>query len=236
MKKIVAIHQPNFFPWLGYFEKIVKSDLFVFLDDVQFQQKGSCWGNRVKLLISGDPKWISVPIIRKSSLPKYNEIVFDEKQPWRLKMKKTLAANYPKTPFYSEVSELIEDILNQKTDNLTEFNIYAIKSILRFLDYGSMELIKSSELGITSTSTQLLIDIVKNVDGNSYLAGGGAQGYQEDELFKEQGVELIYQNYQHPRYQQNSNEFVPGLSIVDALMNLGKDEVRSLLVYASKNV
>tara|TARA_B110000046_G_scaffold183849_1_gene220906 strand:- start:1162 stop:1872 length:711 start_codon:yes stop_codon:yes gene_type:complete len=236
MKKIVAIHQPNFFPWLGYFDKIVSSDLFVFLDDVQFQQKGSCWGNRVKLLIAGAPKWISAPIIRKSSLPKYNEIVFDENQPWRWKMKKTLVANYSKTPFYLEVSELIEDILNQKTDNLTEFNIYMIKSILRFLDYESTELVKSSALFLSSSSTQRLIDIVKAVGGNSYLAGGGAQGYQEDQLYKEQGVGLIYQNYQHPQYQQNSHEFVPGLSIIDALMNVGKDEVRSLLFNAGENV
>lgn len=238
MKKIVAIHQPNFFPWLGYFNKIVRSDIFVFLDHVQYPRKnGATMGNRVKFLMNQEERWLTVPTSKKNiDLPSFNQVEFDDSQPWRKKMKNTLKMNYARSNHFKEVIGLIENILDQETNNLAEFNINTVMMLLNYMEINDVNLVKSSDLLLSSSSTQLLIDVVKAVGGDSYLAGGGAQGYQEDELFKEQGVELIYQNYQHPTYEQKNNaEFIKGLSIIDALMNVGKDKLKQLLYEKSKN-
>mgnify|MGYP006155549875 CR=1 FL=1 len=235
-EQIVAIHQPNFLPWLGYFNKIVKSDTFVFFDHVQYPKTGSSWGNRVKFLISKEERWFTVPIKKKMiGLSNCNEIEFDDSKPWRRKLKNILKMNYGRCSYFKEVMELIENILDQETNNLTKFNIKTITMLLEHMDIKNTNLIKSSDLSLSSNSTQLLVDVVKAVGGNSYFAGGGAKGYQQDELFKEQEVKLLYQNYENPSYKQNNNEFTSGLSIIDALMNVGKTEVRSLLFNSEEN-
>lgn len=226
---VIAIHQPNFFPWLGYFDKIYNSDIFIFLDHVQFPQKGSCWGNRVKFIIAQEEKWFTAPIIRNKSLCSYNEITFDERQPWRLKLLKTLESNYRKCPQYHPVFEIIKKSVESNESNLVMFNQGFIMRVLEYIDLEHAKIINASELAIQTSSTELLIDLVKAVRGRAYLAGGGAKGYQQDELFEQNGVELIYQNFKYPEYNQvNSINFTPGLSIIDLLMNCEKEEVRTI--------
>src|SRR6185503_18008328 len=90
---------------------------------------------------------------------------------------------------------------------------------------------RASDLEISGRSNDLLISIVKSAGGNIYMAGGGASGYQDDSLFEKAGLVVTYQRFVHPLYSQtNSKRFVPGLSIIDALMNLGLEGTRSLLV------
>lgn len=104
MTRIVAIHQPNFFPWLGYFDKIARSDTFIFLDDVQYPKTGGVWSNRVKMLVAGEPRWVTAPITRTfHGLAKINEIEWADDQTWRVKLIKTLAANYSKAGHYREI-------------------------------------------------------------------------------------------------------------------------------------
>ena len=104
MNRIVAIHQPNFFPWIGYFDKIARCDAFVILDDVQFPKTGGTWTNRVKLPISGEPRWVTAPINRNySGVRKISEIEFTGNQAWRDKILKIIEFNYKKAPFYVEM-------------------------------------------------------------------------------------------------------------------------------------
>lgn len=237
MRKIVTIHQPNFFPWLGYFDKIYNSDVFIFLDHVQFPQKGSCWGNRVKFIIADEEKWFTAPIIRNKSLCLYNEITFDDGQPWRVKFLKTLESNYRKCPQYNAVHEIVKKSVQSNQSTLDLFNQVFILRVLEYIDLEHARIIKSSDLGIQTSSTQLLIDLVKAVHGQAYLAGGGAKGYQQDALFEQNGLELIYQNFKHPEYNQvNSANFIPGLSIIDLLMNCEKEEVRAIFKRHEKQI
>lgn len=227
--RICAIHQPNFFPWLGYFDKIRKCDKFIVLDDVQFERKNAgTWMNRVAINISGSKKWLTAPIIRPGGLFKVNEVLSQETK-WRDKIKKTIQTNYGKSEFFKEYHDIIFSLIDFPSNKLFEYNINVISTICNILNIEfKKKSVLSSSLGITTTSTQRLIDLSKTVDCNAYMAGGGAEGYQKDEHFIKQGVSLLYQNFVHPIYSQKSREFIPGLSILDALFNMGAESTRMM--------
>lgn len=228
MGEVVAIHQPNFFPWLGYFDKIARSDIFVFLDEVQFPKKGGSWSNRVKLLISGEAKWVTAPIERNySGFRNINEMYFKEDN-WREKFLNTLKTNYCKNPFYDEAMEVIEPLIKNSEKNVAKYNVHAITEIARKLDLDISKIRKSSEFSFQQSSNELLCAVTKGVGGNIYMCGGGADGYQDEKIFKDSGLTLIFQNFVHPIYTQRENEnFTQGLSIIDAVMNLGWEEMKN---------
>jgi hypothetical protein len=133
---IVAIHQPNFFPWLGYFDKIRRSDTFIFLDDVQYQKTGGSWSNRVKVLINSDGRWLTAPIDRSfQGLRNINEMTFSSEGDWRGRMLKSLAATYKRMPFFTETFSFIEPVVQNSQDNVAEYNIHALKSLVSALGY-----------------------------------------------------------------------------------------------------
>lgn len=232
MTKTVAIHQPNFFPWLGYFDKIARVDCFIFLDHVQFpKKKGGVWTNRVPLVVSGEVKWITASINRNFSGTKnINEIEIKSADKWKEKFIKTLKHSYGKCDFFNQIMNFIEPLILFNEENLSFYNIHCIKEILKSLEIKTDHLKLSSELNQQGSSNNLLINLTKSVKGDSYLCGGGANGYQDDELFGINNINLIYQNFRHPKYNQsNKKGFVPGLSIIDCLMNNGFENTSSIL-------
>jgi hypothetical protein len=224
MRKVVAIHQPNFFPWLGYVDMIVRSDVFVFLDHVQFPKTGGIWSNRVRLRVSGEARWVTAPIRRAfHGVMSINQIVWADAQPWREKLLKTLRTNYGRAPYFHETMELIVPLVQQSESNLARYNMHAGQAISTHLGIGHGHCVISSELDVDGEGTDLLIDITLKTGGTAYLCGGGAEGYQDDERFTAAGVELVYQGFVHPVYAQTGGgNFVPGLSIIDAMMNCGR--------------
>lgn len=229
--KLVAIHQPNFFPWLGYFDKIRRADAFVFLDDVQQQKTGGTWTNRVKMLVGGEARWVTAPIERAfSGVRRVCDIRFDESTPWRQRILKTLAANYGRAPCYAEAMTLLEPLISIAESNVAAYNIQAITAIAAALGLRTERFVRSASLETSGHGTDLLISIVRATGGATYLCGGGAEGYQEDEAFGRAAIRLLYQNLRHPGYPQvGAGEFVAGLSIVDAFMNCGVRGTAALL-------
>jgi hypothetical protein len=227
---LVAIHQPNFLPWLGFFDKIRRSDVFVFMDNAQFPKTGGTWTNRVQMMVNGEPAWITVPIVRAyHGLRTISEIQINNHQPWREKVLRTIDQNYRRAPHFNEVSPVIHELMGQRTADLAAYNLTAIRTLCQALQLAT-PLVVGSTLNAEGRATGLLIDMVKAAGGNAYLAGGGAGGYQEDHMFNQAGIQLVYQDFHHPAYPQpNSAEFRPGLSVVDALMNCGFEGVRTLL-------
>ena len=227
----VAIHQPNFFPWLGYFDKIARSDVFVFLDHVQFQKTGGVWSNRVRLLVSGNAEWVTAPIVRSfHGVRAVNEIEFAANQPWRDKMLKTLHASYGRAPFFAETMRLLEPMIVNADNNLARYNSQAIMQLTDHVGLQAPVWHWSSQLGVGEHSTELLGALTKRVGADSYLCGGGAGEYQQDAAFAATGLTLHYQAFDHPVYAQRQGDaFVAGLSIVDALMNCGRAEVGQML-------
>lgn len=231
MSCIVAIHQPNFLPWLGYFDKIARSDVFVFLDDVQFPKTGGLWSNRVKMRVAGEARWITAPIHRTfHGFALTNEIRLNDEKPWRKKLLKTLNANYAKAPYYNETMDWLKPLILLPESNLANYNMLVIRTIAERIGLRHDHLVTSSSLGASGQATELLIDLTKRVGGDCYLCGGGAQGYLDDQAFMAAGVELCYQSFDQPIYiQHGGREFAPGLSILDALVNIGPRDVRELL-------
>jgi len=229
--KVVAIHQPNFFPWLGYFDKVKRADLFIIMDNVQFPKTGGTWVNRVKLLVNGQPDWITMPIVRAyHGTRRICEMQINNTTPWRAKLLNTIRMNYGRAPFFKEVFPFLMEIVDSPTDSLAEYNIAAIQVLVSALGLDLSKLILGSTLDVKGEATDLLIAMTKAVGGTAYLCGGGAGGYQDDQKFTQAGVELIYQGFRHPVYSQfNMKEFISGLSIIDAFMNCGLDKMRDLL-------
>ena len=224
MTGLVAIHQPNFFPWLGYFDKIRRADAFVFLDAVDYPRSGSggmgSWTNRVRLNIQGEARWITCPIKRIDLGTPICRVAIDDDQPWRVKLLRTLEANYRKAPRYAETMALIEPLIRAPQRNLAAFNICAIQSIAAALGMETRFLLQSDLPG-QGKATELLASLVRAVGGNAYLAGGGAGGYQEDNVFAAWELELIYQGFTPSPYGDQAR-FIAGLSVIDYLMFDGR--------------
>ena len=219
-RKIVAIHQPNFFPWLGYFDKIARSDTFVFLDHVQFPKTGGVWANRVKLLVAGEARWVTAPVDRNfHGVRPICEMEFQRVNPWREKFLKSLVANYSKAPFFHDTMGFIEPLILNPENNVGRYNSAAVMAIAERLGQSRSMFHWSSEIEVGGQATEMLISLIRTVGGSTYLCGGGAEGYQEDVRFSEAGIELVYQEFQHPVYRQaGGQDFIAGLSAIDALM------------------
>lgn len=233
MPKLVAIHQPNFFPWLGFIDKMARADIFIFLDNVQFPKTGGTWINRVQIMLQRQAGWVTIPMMRSyHGTRRINEMQINNQTDWRRKLLKSIRMSYSRAPHFREAFSWIEALVNNVTDRLADYNITALLSLAKTLEIDANKFVLGSSLGVETQPTAMLIDMVQAVGGTGYLCGGGAAGYQEDEKFAQAGLELIYQGFQHPRYPQvSATEFVPGLSVIDALMNCGFGKTKTLLGY-----
>jgi hypothetical protein len=235
---LVAIHQPNFLPWLGYFDKIRRSRIFIVLDDVQFEKGGAgTWSNRVQLRIAGGAHWITVPIVRAyHGTRSYAEMQIDESSSWREKLMRTIAMNYRRAPHFEDVFPVVGELIRNQSSRLLDYNLEAIRAIASRLGLDQTNIVLSSSLQVKRRSTERLVDLVQAAGGDAYLAGGGAGGYQDDRLFAASGIRLVYQEFAHPTYrQQGAPEFLPGLSIIDALLNVGFEGTAELLAEGERS-
>lgn len=230
-ERIVAIHQPNFFPWLGFFDKLRRCDAFVVLDHVQFPKTGGIWTNRVKLSLGGEARWFTAPIDRNyHGVRSIADMHWQANAPWREKLHKSLAANYARAPYFRATMEWLEPLIHHDTPLVGAYNSRAIVEIARQLGIDDRKLVWSSTLNVSGHSSDLLVALTRTVGGTTYRAGGGADGYQDDAAFAAAGIGLSPQTFVHPVYSQGSGRvFAPGLSIIDALMHVGADGVRAML-------
>lgn len=231
-RRLVAAHQPNFFPWLGFFDKLRRADVFVVMDAVQFPKSGAGgWSNRVKILVNGEPAWATMPVVRAHHGTRLiRDVEISESVPWRERLLGVLRHSYGKAPHFAEAFDLLRPLVELRTESLYAYNSNAIGQLAGAMGLPTSRLAPMSELTWSGRATDLLISLVRAVDGDAYLCGGGSAGYLEEDKFVEAGVALVYQDFQHPVYPHvRTTEFVPGLSIIDPLMNCGLAGTRDLL-------
>ena len=223
---IIAIHQPEYLPWLGFFKKMMNVELFVFLDDVQFRKKG--WQNRNRIRINDGTTLLSIPV-HTHSYPKINEVTIDNEKNWSIRHKKSILYNYARAPYFDEIKDFIESIFEKKFQYLVDLNTEIIKFIMNELEIKS-KIVFSSELEISKKGSDRVLDICKAVGADHYITGTfWAESNLRVEEFKKSNIDVEFQKFQHPIYKQIHGEFIPEMSIIDLLFNEGRKEAKKIL-------
>lgn len=220
---ILSVHQPQYIPWLGYLDKIDKSDCFVFLDNVQYKPRE--YQNRNKIRTKDGWIWLTVPVVSKGlGRQKICDVTIDNSFDWQNHHWKSLKAWYNKAPNFRDHFQFFENVYTKKWEKLIDLNVCIIEYILKEFKIET-PLYYESKLGITSMRTQRILEICKKLNADVYLSGIGGKGYLEEEKFAEAGIELRYQDFIHPvyrqRYMQGKDSFLPFMSAIDLLFNEG---------------
>lgn len=222
----VAIHQPNYAPWIGYFAKMAIADTFVFLDDCQMPI-GRSYVSRVQVIGRDGAEWMTAPV-RRAQGQRIGTVQFADRT-WAKKHLGTLRANYARSLFYDEVIDLLRPIYEDPGEFLADFNVRIIRALAGYLGLFPRFHLESEFPG-GGTSTQRLIELVRCFKGTTYVSGSGGTKYQNPDAFLGSGIALEIRRYRPVTYAQARGEFVPGVSVLDALFHLGPG-ARTLLTY-----
>ena len=226
-----VITQPTYMPWLGYFQLVMKADVFVFLDCVQFVQR--TWDSRNRLKGFNDqPFWLTVPVAsHRRNIPTCDIQISPHHPDWREKHLKSLQASLGSAPRFSEVYPEFEAWLREPHHRLADLNISGIRRIAGRLGFAPAFL-RASDLGTEGMRTRLLVDILQRVGASHYLANAGSREYLEADrdLFLKAGITYEYQRWNHPVYPQVGASFVSHLACPDALCYLGWDGARRKII------
>jgi WbqC-like protein family len=217
---IVSAHQPNFAPWLGFFDKALHSDVLVLLDTVQFIKRG--YQNRARIKASTGPQWLTVPVVSKGRYDQATrDVEIDETARWRSVHLRTLQTVLAKAPYRDELLAVVEPIYARDDLHLlTDLNMEIIRAVADRLGIAT-RLVLASELDLEGSSTRLMVGLTRAVGGDVYLSGPTGRRYLEPELFDEAGLELRYHSFDAFEYPQQHGTFEPGLSCLDYLANCG---------------
>lgn len=231
---LVSIHQPDHLPWAGFFEKMLRADAFVLLDDVQFSRGDFQNRNRVKG--QGGAQWLTVPVLHRFP-QKINEAEVAGRD-WQAKHWKTIVSCYRRAKHFDALAAEFRGLyLNRRWERLADFNVAAIELLARSLGIKA-KCVLASELGATGRKSELVLNICKALGASRYYSGRAGLDYLDQEAFRNAGVEIIFQSFNHPVYEQlfmKECGFVPNLSMVDLLFNCGPRGALSLLEVAGEN-
>lgn len=214
----VAVHQPNYLPWCGYFAKMLSSDVFVFLDDVQLPQ-GRSPVSRAKIGRgeAGD-QWLTVPVT-KHGRPAIRDVCFADPH-WAKRHLKTLEYTYGRARFFEEIIELTRPVYEDPGAHLSLANQWLIERIARYVGWEG-EFVRSSDKPSSKSADERIAELVVAMGGKRYISGAGGMKYQDPETYARMGIELVVHTYHPKPYERSGSQFVPGLSIVDALFHCG---------------
>jgi hypothetical protein len=213
---VVTIHQPDFLPWLGFFDRWKRSDLYIVLDDVQFLRRG--WHHRDKIKTANGKAWLTVPVIKKNKYnQKIREVKIDNSRLWRPKHLGLIRESYRKAVNFDKIFPELERIYEKKHNSLLTFNLELLEWVAGILNINTPK-ISSSEINVRERKTSRLVDICRKTNGDTYLAGLGSKDYVDEELFKDAGIKLVWQTFNHPIYPQLYGRFEEKLSVLDYLM------------------
>jgi len=219
---IVSIHQPQYLPWLGYFSKIDRSDIFIFLDNVQFKKNE--WQNRNRIRTAEGWQWITVPVLHKF-LQKISEVEINNTVQWGKKHLNALITNYSKAPFFKEYIDFFEQTYAQDWKFLADINIHIVQHLAKALGISDKKLVHASKYKSREGPPERLVDLCKQVGGDIYLSGKDGAKYMDLDVFEKEGLKVIFQDYIHPQYPQLFGSFEPYMSILDLLFNCGPESL-----------
>ncbi|MDQ6983973.1 MAG: WbqC family protein [Ghiorsea sp.] len=220
----ITIHQPNYMPWSGFFHKWLIADTFVILDTVQYHKNE--WQNRNQIKTSQGAQWITVPVTYR--FPQTIQEVGIAPNHWAKKQISSIEQAYVKAPYFEQVWSAIKPILQQKHDTLVALNVSLIHTLGEQLGCTAPCLLASDLPVDNQDPTQRLIDICTHLQGTAYLSGAEGKNYLQKEAFQAASLDLYFQNIQPPAYPQLHGDFIPFLSVLDVLFNMG-DEAQAIV-------
>lgn len=220
MKK-VAISQPRYLPAANYIERIMISDIFVMLDNVQHQKRA--YEHRNKVRTSNGDTWLSIPIDRKkSNSDNIKDLLIRNQENWTKNHLKTFKYNYKKTPYYSEIITLLENFYNKERDTLNSVVCDMLNIILKYLEIDS-NIIWASNYEWETNNDDLLVEITDYFDGDIYISGPNGRNYIEENKFSDKNIDVLYHEYNHPVYEQVWGEFMEYMTVWDMMFYYGKE-------------
>jgi len=219
---ILAAHQPQFMPWLGYFDKMRSCDLFVIFDSVQYKKNE--WQNRNRIWTPQGPQWLTVPVIHHfgdliNTLPVNNTVG------WKDKHLKAIKQNYGKAPYFSAFLPDIEKLYAREYKTLSEVNIASVAMLAARLAVKTKTVLLS-ENEVDGAATLRLVNICKKFGADTYLAGAGGKDYMEMDLFEKAGIKVLFQEYRHPQYRHFGETFTPYLTAADLIFQEGENAAK----------
>ncbi|MFA6384004.1 MAG: WbqC family protein [Candidatus Omnitrophota bacterium] len=224
---VISVHQPQYIPWLGYFEKIARSDLFVFLDNVQYKERE--FQNRNRIRTDKGWIWLTVPVVTsEGGRINMSDVRIENSMPWQRKHLGSIKASYAGAPYFNKYYPYFVETLQKKWLKLSDLNVHIVRFIMSELSIVTPTVFES-ELGILTAKTERIIDICKKLNADTYLSGVGAKDYLDESLFPANKITLYYQHFDHPEYRQCFEPFMPYMSAIDLLFNHGP-ESRNLLL------
>ena len=234
----IAIHQPHYFPWIGYFDKIAKVDKFILLDQVQFEKGSQMIRNRV-VSDAGVIKYITLSADTRNFLEReYRDILIKNADEWKTRQKNVLKNYYRGSEFSDEIMSMLNVFWRNNYQTVCEWTCKSIELICGLLNIGTELLYQSNILYEKDNKrSDLVLSICKNLEADYYFAGKGASvKYLDYQKFKNNGIDIVFQDFQHPVYKQCSSEtFIPGVSVIDMLFNCGVKETKRIFWENVKN-
>jgi hypothetical protein len=226
--KTVVIHQPDFVPYIGFFHRLLHSDLLILLDHVQFVTHSSrSWTHRDKIKTAGGERWLTISVVKSPRDTPINEVLLADNG-WREQNLNLLRENYRNAPYFEELFPMLKSLYATPCQRLVEFNLASIKLLMEWFSI-DISVVFSSEMEPQGNKNALLVDLLGKVGATHYLSGVGAQDYFEPEPFARAGIEVLWQEFRHPVYPQRFGEFIPYLSSIDLFFNCGIEQSREIL-------
>ncbi len=214
---ILSAHQPQFMPWLGYFDKMRSCDLFVLLDSVQYKRNE--WQNRNRILTTQGPQWLTVPVLHTFG-QRIDETLLNNTTNWKRKHLHTLAQNYGRAEGFAKLMPRIEKMYAPNHEVLSQVNLASLRLLAEELRVTTRQVLLS-ENEVEGSASLRLVNLCKKFGTDTYLAGAGGMDYMDMTLFAQAGIKVIFQDYRHPVYRQRGPEFTPNLSALDLVFHTG---------------
>ena len=226
---ILSAHQPAYIPWAGYIHKIISSDLFIILDNVQYEKNSFI--NRNYLLINNEPKLITVPVELKSHFnTKINDIKISNTKQWGRKHLKTIQLNYKKSPYFYKHIDFFEEIYNEEWIYINDLNNKILEYILAEIKC-TTKILKMSETMIDGNKTSLIINLCNKYDCDTFIFGSNGKDYADIEMGKKNNVSFLYQIFDTDGYNKyRKQKYQVNLSVLDILFNMKTEDIYSYIL------
>jgi hypothetical protein len=221
----ITIHQPEFLPYLGFFQRLANADIFIILDDVGYEKNGFI--NRNKIKTQAGSTYITIPVLGRSPNKKINEVLIDNSKNWQESLLDKIKISYSFSPFFNDYYPFLKDVLCEKWEKISDLDICLIENIIKFLDL-TPKIEISSLHRFDGQRTERLVNICKKFNADTYLSGSAGKDYIDLSLFEKSGIKVIFQEFSNREYSQlfPENGFLPYMSIMDLLFNEGKNSIK----------